>query len=344
MTAPRYPAEEAAGIWVVVEVDLGRVQGVSWELLGKARELADTRPGPDGRARRVTAVVPGYRVGHLAAEAVASGADAVLLADDPALALYRTEPYASVVARLVMEGKPEILLVGATPNGRDLAGRLAVRLRTGLTADCVALGWDEATGLLAGENTGFGGGVIATITCPRHRPQMFTVRPGIFPAPEPDPRRKGTVRRRRVVLAEADQRVAVVEQVASEAVDLTRAPVIVAAGRGARGLLPLIQELAALLGGEVGATRVPVDEGWVDRGRQIGQTGYVTRPKLAVVCGASGAMQFTVGIEAARTIVAINTDPEAPIFEVADVCVVDDLQEVLPPLIEALRRPEGVTP
>jgi electron transfer flavoprotein alpha subunit len=238
-----------------------------------------------------------------------------------------------------MDGKPDILLLGATPNGRDLAGRIAVRVRTGLTADCTDLALKD--GLLSGEVTGFGGGILAYIKCPNHRPQMFTVRPGVFSAPAPNTRRKGKVTSVPVELGKNDVKVQVLEHVIGEGVDITRAEVLVAAGRGCRGDFSLVQELAGLLGGEVGWSRVPVDEGWVSRDCMIGQTGYVTRPKLAIVCGISGAFQFTVGIEKAETIVAINLDEDAPIFEQADYCVVDDMFRVLPPLIEVIKSAQG---
>ena len=216
-----------------------------------------------------------------------------------------------------------------------------MRLRTGLTADCTDLKLEEDTGLLVGEVTGFGGGILAHIKCPDNRPQMATVRPGVFAVPEPDGARQGKVGSVPVNLAKEDIKVQVLEHVDGQGVDITRAQVLVAAGRGCQGDLALVNELARLLDGEVGVSRVPVDEGWASRDRMIGQTGYVTRPKLAIVCGISGAFQFSVGIEKAETIVAINTDAEAPIFEQADYCIIDDMFDVLPPLIEAVKRARG---
>jgi len=333
MAKSLYDPKEARGIWVYLEQDQGKLESVSLELLGKARELANPAK------LKVTGLLLGDKVAGLAKEAIAAGANEVLVAEHRLLRQYTTDGYTKVATQVIMDGKPDILLLGATPNGRDLAGRIAVRVRTGLTADCTDLALKD--GLLSGEVTGFGGGILAYIKCPDHRPQMCTVRPGVFSAPEPDTRRKGKVTSVPVELGEDDVNVQVLEHVVGEGVDITRAEVLVAAGRGCRGDFGLVQELAGLLGGEVGWSRVPVDEGWVSRDCMIGQTGYVTRPKLAIICGISGAFQFTVGIEKAETIVAINLDEDAPIFEQADYCVVDDMFRVLPPLIEAIKSAQG---
>jgi electron transfer flavoprotein alpha subunit len=333
MAKSLYDAKDASGIWVYLEQDQGKLESVSLELLGKARQLADPAK------LKVTGLLLGDKVAGLAQEAIAAGANEVLVAEHPLLRQYTTDGYTKTATQIIVERKPDILLLGATPNGRDLAGRIAVRVRTGLTADCTNLALEE--GLLSGEVTGFGGGVLAYIKCPDHRPQMCTVRPGVFSAPAPKTSRKGKVTSVPVELSEDEVKVQVLEHVIGEGVDITRADVIVAAGRGCRGDFALVQKLAGLLGGEVGWSRVPVDEGWVSRDCMIGQTGYVTRPKLAIVCGISGAFQFTVGIEKAETIVAINMDEDAPIFEQADYCVVDDMFRVLPPLIEAIKSAQG---
>lgn len=329
-----YGPEEAKGLCVYLEQNQGRLESVSLELLGKARQLAD------GAGLTVTGLLLGHEVEELARQAIAAGADEVVMSQHPLLRMYTTSAYSKVATQIILDEKPDILLLGATPNGRDLAGRIAVRLRTGLTADCTNLEMKPGS-LLSGEVTGFGGGVLAYIECPRHRPQMATVRPGVFVPPEPDASRKGRIETVAVELSEADVTTQIVEHVTEEMLDITRAPVIVAAGRGCHGDFSLINELAALLGAEVGVTRVAVDEGWAGRERQIGQTGFVCRPKLAIVCGASGAFQFTVGIEKAETIVAINNDLEAPIFEAADYCVADDMFQILPPLIDAIKGTRG---
>jgi len=329
MIPPLYDADKASGLWVFLEQQDGLLEAVSLELLGKARELADQSH------QAVTGVLLGDGVAHLAAPAVTCGADAVLLAEHALLGHYTTDPYAKVMTALVLERKPDMLLLGATPNGRDLAGRLAVRLRTGLTADCTDLALNE-DGLLVGQVTGFGRGILAGILCPEHRPQMATVRPGVFPRPAADEARRGRTERASVGLTEADAPVRVLEHSQSRGGDITAAERLVIGGRGVHGDFEMLQRLAELIGAEVGASRVAVDEGWVDREAQIGQTGYVTRPKLAIVCGVSGAMQFTVGIQDAEAVVAINTDAEAPIFEAADYCILDDASQVVPALVEAL--------
>jgi electron transfer flavoprotein alpha subunit len=331
MIPPAYGADEARGLWVFLEQEGGRLEGVALELLGKGRELARARGVP------LTGLLLGQGVEAAAREAIAHGADHVLVAEHPLLAVYTTDAYARVAGDIILQGKPETLLLGATPNGRDLAGRLAVRLRTGLTADCTDLRWEDGTGLLLGEVTGFGGGVMAAITCPRHRPQMATVRPGIFPLPAPEAERAGRMEFLPVTLEAGLVRTRVLERVRHEGVDITRARVLVAGGRGVKGDFAPLAGLARLLGGEVGASRVACDLGWIGRDRQIGQTGFVARPALAIVCGVSGATQFTVGIKDAGLVVAINSDPEAPIFEEADLCVVEDLF----PVVEALCRELG---
>ncbi len=333
-----YGPEEARGVWVYLETARGRLENVSRELLGIARSLADQL------STEVTGVVIGADLQAVPSDALAHGADVVLLAEHPELEAVRTEPFARVLADAVAARKPDVLLLGATPDGRDLAGRLAVRLRTGLTADCIDLAIEPGTDVVLGHTTGFGGGVTATIKCPRHRPQMATVRPGVFPVPIPRSGQTGRVERLPVHLRPEDTRVEVLERVTEDQADLTRARVLVVGGRGVQGDFSLLEQLASELGGEVGATRVAVDKGWIDRARQIGQTGFVTRPDLAVVCGTSGAMQFTVGIKHAGTIVAINVDPEAPIFEDADYCVVDDFRRVVPPLIRKLQAVHELTP
>ncbi len=332
MNESPYSPAEASGIWVYLEHGDGKLEGVSLELLGRARILAQET------GESLTALLLGNGVEPLAEEALTYGADRVLVAEHGLLGQYTTEPFTKVAASLIVERRPDILLLGATANGRDLAGRLAVRLRTGLTADCTDLQIDRDSGLLLGEVTGFGHGILATIECPVHRPQMATVRPGVFPRPVADPERSGEVERVSVTLSAADQPVRVIKQTRRRASDVTQAERLVIGGRGMEGDFALLRRLARAVRADVGATRVAVDQGWVREDRMIGQTGSVTRPKLAIVCGASGAMQFTVGIQESETIVAINSDPEAPIFEVADFCVAEDAFRVIPPLIEALRR------
>jgi electron transfer flavoprotein alpha subunit len=331
MTDPIYGPADAKGVWVYLEQEGGALEDVSRELLGKGRQLADELGAP------LTGLLLSAPECDAAEEAIAYGADDVRWAAHQLLEPYTTDSHSLVATELILEAKPDILLFGATANGRDLAGRLAVRLRTGLTADCTNLALEAESGLLLGEVVGFGGGIVATIKCEQHRPQMATVRPGVFAAPQPDASRTGVVSEMPVNLAEGDLRVQVIERSIERAAGITDAELLVIGGAGTAGDFGPLTELAALLGAELGVTRPAVDAGWASHERQVGQTGYVTRPKLAVVCGVSGAQQFTVGIDEAEIVVAVNTEADAPIFDAADYCIVGDLFEVLPPLIEQIK-------
>jgi electron transfer flavoprotein alpha subunit len=335
MIPSKYGPDEARGVWLYLEQEGGSLLGVTRELLGQGRELADSL------AASLTGLLLGDSVAHLADQAIAEGADEVLVAEHSLLGFYTTDAHAKVVTEAVLEGKPDILLLGATTNGRDLAGRLAVRLRTGLTADCTDLTIEPETRLLLGQVVGFGGGVVATIKCENHRPQMATARPGVFPLPASSSARQGTVRQLDVSLSQEEVRVKVQERETQDESAITGAELLVVGGRGVGSDFSLLKELARLMGAEVGATRVAVDNGWATHEQQIGQTGYITRPKLAIVLGASGALQFTVGIEPAEMVVAINADEEAPIFEAADYYSVDDLFSLLPPLIREMKSTRG---
>jgi electron transfer flavoprotein alpha subunit len=329
----RYGIEaERKEIWVFLEQNQGNLEGVSLELLAKGRQLADLTGWP------LVGLLMGHAIDGLAQAAVAHGADQVILADHPLLQEFTVDGYTHVAFQALMKQKPSVFLLGATPNGRDLAGRLAVRLRTGLNADCTDLRLAPERGVLVSEVSGFGGGVLALIEMQQHRPQMATIRPGVFPPAEPDLQRTGQLLRFDVELAPEMIRTRVVEQVIGEGVDLTQAPVLVAGGRGVEGDFQMLSRLASLLGGDVGATRPPVDEGYIERERQIGQTGVVCRPRVAIACGISGAFHFVVGIQEAELVIAINSDPAAPIFDEADYCVVGDVHQVVPALIAALER------
>jgi electron transfer flavoprotein alpha subunit len=323
--------QETHSIWVFLEHQNTELAGVSLELLSKGRELADQI------GWQLAGLLIGNQVNHLSEDAIAHGADQVWVAEHPLLDHFTVEAYTQVAYQALVAHKPSIFLVGATPDGRDLAGRLAVRLKTGLNADCTDLRLDPQTGVLVSEVSGFGGGVLALIEMQKHRPQMATVRPGVFVTAEPDPNRSGQVSELSVTLQEADIHTRVVERVVGESLDLTQVPVLVAGGRGIDGRFDLMRELAELLGGDVGATRPPVDEGHIERERQIGQTGVVCRPKVAICCGISGAFHFVVGVQEADTVIAINSDPEAPIFDHADYCIVGDVHQIVPALIEEIR-------
>jgi electron transfer flavoprotein alpha subunit len=333
MVASLYGKDDAQdAIWVFLEHSGGALSGVSLELLSKGRELADQAGWP------LVGLLMGEKVEKLATPAFAMGADQVWLAEHALLGAFTVDAHTHVAHQALLEGKPSILLLGATPDGRDLAGRLAVRIRTGLNADCTDLRIDPSTGVLTSEVTGFGGGVLALLEIPTHRPQMATVRPGVFPPGEPVRGRKGEILRFDFDLKKSVIHTEILERVVGEGVDLTQTPVLVCGGRGIEGDFAMMRDLAELLGGDVGATRPPVDEGYIERERQVGQTGVVCRPKIALACGISGAFHFVVGIQDADVVISINSDAEAPMFDYSDYCIVADVHQVVPALIEALRE------
>jgi electron transfer flavoprotein alpha subunit len=335
MTEPLYGADqERKAIWVFLEQENGALENVSLELLAKGRQMADAL------GWSLVALVLGSGVEPLVAMAWACGAEEVWLADHPLLERFTIDGYGRVVFAALMEGRPSVFLCGATPNGRDLAGRLAVRLRTGLNADCTDLRMDAKGELLVSEVSGFGGGVLALIEMRHHRPQMATVRPGVFPPAVPVEGRQGKLVRIPADLTPGMIRTRIVERVTAAGVDLTRSPVLIAGGRGIDGDFAMLQELADLLGGDIGGTRPPVDDGFIVRERQIGQTGVVCRPKVAICCGISGAFHFVVGVEKSGLVISINTDPEAPMFEFSDYCIIGDAHQIVPALITALREAE----
>jgi electron transfer flavoprotein alpha subunit len=347
--ALRLPAAEAPiivtpdldayeGVWFWVEQFQGQAGSISWEMAGKGRQLADQL------GVSLTACVLGSGVEPLAQEAIAYGADRVFLVDDPTLASYRTDPYAAVMVDLVERHKPEILIMGASSRGRDLAGSIATRLVTGLTADCTGLEIDPETRQLRQTRPAFGGNIMATILCPNHRPQMATVRHRVFEVPGKDDARQGQIVRERALMVEDEIAAKVIDFLAEEEdVNLADARIIVSGGRGVKGPegFEPIRELAQVLGGAVGASRAAVDAGWIPYAHQVGQTGRTVRPDLYIACGISGAIQHLAGMRTAKVIVAINRDPEAPIFEVAHYGIVGDLFEVVPALNEAFREKLG---
>jgi electron transfer flavoprotein alpha subunit len=326
------------GVWFWVEQFEGQAGSISWEMAGKGRQLADQL----GVA--LTACVLGSDVEPIAQEAIAYGADRVFLVDDPTLSSYRTDPYATVMVDLVERYKPEILIMGASSRGRDLAGSIATRLVTGLTADCTGLEIDPETRQLRQTRPAFGGNIMATILCPNHRPQMATVRHRVFEVPGKDGSREGQIVRERALMVEDEIAAKVIGFLSEEEnVNLADARIIVSGGRGVKGPegFEPIRELAQVLGGAVGASRAAVDAGWIPYAHQVGQTGRTVRPDLYIACGISGAIQHLAGMRTAKVIVAINRDPEAPIFEVAHYGIVGDLFEVVPALTEAFRKKLG---
>jgi len=329
-------------VWVFIEQTEGNVAVVSLELLTKARELAERLSG------RVGALLFGYKIASLAETIIQYGADVVYLADHPRLALYRTLPYARVATDLIQEWHPYILLFGATPVGRDLAPRIASACWAGLTADCTSLqiGDFERQGrvykdLLYQIRPAFGGSVIATIVNPEMHPQMATVREGVMKLGEPDVARQGVVEKVEPQFRESDFALQVLEQkMRLPTCDLRNASIIVAGGMGvgSKENFRLIYELAEVLGGEVGASRAAVDAGFISQDHQVGQTGVTVRPRLYIACGISGAVQHRAGMDQSSKIIAINTDPHAPIFQVAHYRIVGDLNEVIPRMIRAYRE------
>ncbi|HQE64017.1 MAG TPA: electron transfer flavoprotein subunit alpha, partial [Candidatus Saccharicenans sp.] len=329
------PTDEYSGVWVWVEQYNHQAGSISWEMMGEGRKLADRR------GTTLSACVLGYQAEPIARQAIAYGADRVFLVDDPTLEVYRTDPYARILVELVRKYKPEIFLLGASTRGRDLAGAVATYIYTGLTADCTGLEIEEGTNLLLQIRPAFGGNIMATIKCPDHRPQMATVRHHVFEMPVPDESREGQIIRETPVLPEDRIASKVLDLIVEKnEVNLADAKIIVSGGRGLKGPegFTILHELADVLGGAVGASRAAVDAGWISYAHQVGQTGRTVRPDLYIACGISGAIQHQAGMRTSKVIVAINKDPEAPIFQIADYGIVGDLFTVVPALTRALKR------
>ena len=335
---------EQKSVWVYIEHTDGRIADVSLELTGKARDLADQL------GYEVVGLLCGHGVGELARDVIRHGADRVLLADHPELAHYRTLPCARVAITEARRRHPEIFLVGGTPNGRDFAPRVASALRCGLTADCTDLQIGDYylrredktfKNLLYQIRPAFGGNLIATIVNPNTRPQMATVREGVMRMPAADTSRTGVVEALTPEFEPGDFALEVLSrQVRHSTVKLKDAPVIVAGGAGISGAdeFALLRDLANLLGGEVGASRAAVDAGMIGREFQVGQTGTTVRPRLYIAAGISGAIQHRAGMDQSSKIIAINTDPNAPMFQIAHYRIVGDVGEVVPMIIKALRE------
>jgi len=330
---------EWAGIMVYAEFRHGKVAPVSYELLGIGRRLADQQKVP------LAAVLLGSGMDGAARELVSSGADTVFQVDDPALEFFTDEIYGNILEDIVREQKPEVVLAGATAIGRSFIPLVATALATGLTADCTQLAIRPEDGVLLQTRPAFGGNIMATIECPYTRPQMATVRPRVMKAVTPDPDRKGEIIDFHPDPPQLQSRVKVLRSVLEEQdqVNITEGDIIVAGGRGLdneKGF-ELIKQLADTVGGAVGASRAAVDSEWIAYPHQVGQTGKTVNPKLYIACGISGAIQHVVGMQSSETIVAINKDPDAPIFDVATYGVVGDLFEVVPKLIEKIKEKRG---
>ena len=324
------------GVWVFVEQSEGEAAKVSWELLGKGRELADLLGVP------LSAVVIGENVKHLCHEAFCYGAESSYLVDSPVFRFYRTDAYLKAVCHLIDTYKPEVILMGATGLGRDLAGSVATVVGTGLTADCTGLGIDDKRNLMQ-TRPAFGGNIMATIMCDKFRPQMATVRPHVMPMPARKEGGEGEIVRVACPVREEDILTKVIEVISDrkkDHVDIAGAEFIVSGGRGMMGKenFSMLQELADELGGVVGASRSAVDAGWMPPDRQVGQTGKTVRPKVYIACGISGAIQHLVGMQDSDVIIAINRDKDAPIFQVAHYGVVGDLFQVIPAITQSLQE------
>ncbi len=347
-----------SGVWVLAEQRDNKLMKVALELVSEGRKLADKLDV------NLSAVVLGSDIKDTSQELIAHGADSVYLVEDERLKDYRTGPYTSVISKMINKLKPEIVLLGATHNGRDLGPRISARIDTGLTADCTELSIEEKRGILLQTRPAFGGNLMATIVCPDHRPQMATVRPGVMEKVKPDYSRVGEIEECRVDLTEdnIDSEVikrskiikldsdkseldlyTEIKEIVKEAksnVNLEDADIIVSGGRGVGDPdgFNTIENLAETLNGEVGASRAVVDEGWIDKDHQVGQTGKTVKPRVYIACGISGAIQHKAGMDNSDIIIAINTDSEAPIFEACDYGIVGDLHQVVPMLSDAFEQ------
>ncbi|MFH1951533.1 MAG: FAD-binding protein [Pseudomonadota bacterium] len=329
------------GIYVFIEQSNQTASKVSLELLGKARGLAKEF-SKQGKNQLVTAILIGYELGNISDELIYYGADRVIIVKDEPFAMYRTDIYTKAIVQIARENKPEILLFGATPQGRDLAPRVANRLRTGLTADCTALEICTDEGILLQTRPAFGGNIMATIVCPDNRPQMATVRPGVMRKYPRDPKRTGTKEVMTIDLNEKDFIVRVLDIIAStkKHVRLEDARIIVAGGHGVKSSqgFKILDALANELQAEVGATRAAVDAGWIGQDHQIGQTGKTVRPDLYIACGISGSIQHLAGMAQSKYVISINTDRKAPIVSASDVTFIGDLFQIVPMLTEKIRE------
>ena len=323
-------------VYVIAEQRDGKIQKVGLELIGEATKLAKDL------GEQVVAVLLGSNITDKAQELIQHGADKVVVVDDPMLEKYATEPYAKAITAVIKACEPEIVLYGATSIGRDLAPRVSARVHTGLTADCTKLAINEETKLLHMTRPAFGGNIMATIVCKNHRPQMATVRPGVMAALATDETRTGEVVNFKVDFVPADMNVEILEEVkeTKKTVDITEAKVLVSGGRGigSADFVPVLQEAADVLGGVVTGSRPVIEAGWLDKDRQVGQTGKTVRPDLYLACGISGAIQHVAGMESSEVVISINKDDNAAIFSVSDLGVVGDVKVILPKLVEALKK------
>ena len=327
---------DARNVWVFIEVVRGKIKGVSLELLGQGRKMADDL------GEKLVAIIPGNEIEDFAKMAIHYGADEAIVVDQKGLKDYSTDGYTKAMCTLIKKYNPAVLLIGATNNGRDLGPRVSSRMQTGLTADCTELGVDSETRLVKWTRPAFGGNLMATILCPDHRPQIGTVRPGVFKKPEEDTGRKGEIIHETVEFGPDEIRTRIVEVITEAGgadVNLEEAEIIVSGGRGVGGPegFEVLKELADEIGAQIGASRAAVDSGWISSLHQVGQTGKSVGPKIYIACGISGAIQHVAGMSSSDVIIAINKDPDAPIFNIADYGIVGDLFEIIPELTKRIR-------
>lgn len=327
---------DARNVWVFIEVVRGKIKGVSLELLGQGRKMADDL------GEKLVAIIPGNEIEDFAKMAIHYGADEAIVVDQKELKDYSTDGYTKAMCTLIKKYNPAVLLIGATNNGRDLGPRVSSRMQTGLTADCTELGVDSETRLVKWTRPAFGGNLMATILCPDHRPQIGTVRPGVFKKPEEDTGRKGEIIHEIVEFGPDEIRTRIVEVITEAGgadVNLEEAEIIVSGGRGVGGPegFEVLKELADEIGAQIGASRAAVDSGWISSLHQVGQTGKSVGPKIYIACGISGAIQHVAGMSSSDVIIAINKDPDAPIFNIADYGIVGDLFEIIPELTKRIR-------
>ncbi|ENY8450882.1 electron transfer flavoprotein subunit alpha/FixB family protein [Clostridioides difficile] len=324
------------GVWVIGEQREGKINPVTIELIGEGRKLADQL------GKELAVVIAGYEVEKEVKELLHYSVDKVYYINDPLLKDFTTDGYAISIANLIERKKPEVVLVGATSIGRDIAPRIAGKVGTGLTADCTKLEIDSTDNKLLQTRPAFGGNLMATIVCPKNRPQMSTVRPGVMAKAVRNESETGILEVVTPELTEKMIRTRLVEILPQEkkSVNLTDARIIVSGGRGLKRAegFELIKELADKLGAEIGASRAAVDSGWIEHSHQVGQTGTTVRPELYIACGISGAIQHLAGMSDSKYIVAINKDAKAPIFSMCDYGIVGDLYEIIPEMIESLNR------
>ncbi|EOY7168392.1 TPA: electron transfer flavoprotein subunit alpha/FixB family protein [Clostridioides difficile] len=324
------------GVWVIGEQREGKINPVTIELIGEGRKLADQL------GKELAVVIAGYEVEKEVKELLHYSVDKVYYINDPLLKDFTTDGYAISIANLIERKKPEVVLVGATSIGRDIAPRIAGKVGTGLTADCTKLEIDSTDNKLLQTRPAFGGNLMATIVCPKNRPQMSTVRPGVMAKAVRNESETGILEIVTPELTEKMIRTRLVEILPQEkkSVNLTDARIIVSGGRGLKRAegFELIKELADKLGAEIGASRAAVDSGWIEHSHQVGQTGTTVRPELYIACGISGAIQHLAGMSDSKYIVAINKDAKAPIFSICDYGIVGDLYEIIPEMIELLNR------